>query len=233
MNSAELNEQLEKSKRFKRNLIIGSTIALIGTVIGTLSYLFLVEDKALPEDLPPIIIKSGSFIFETDTELIPNIDGQPIYTRTFNNVGIKGIRVTTLKKQKKESDDDYFYEGKHWDSGQRVEVNIKILLCEVATDNVCVRWSQNPQIIRIYDTDDPNNQIDQEKGFNMSTSIPISKSEIKPKTEKRAFKNEDMLSVYSRFGEVNIINVTTGEPIKSYDSKDYQEYIIAFYDKLP
>jgi len=224
VNPTDLNNSPEEQKILKPEvLIIG--IGAIATL--TIAYLLkrtglLKRTRSFPYDPPPIIIKSGSFIIETNQVLSPDQPNKPSYKRGFN--GIKGIRVVTYNEQIKDTDDDYFYEEENnrWRRGDNVKVFIELQSCQSENNGVCVSWN-SPQVVEIL-----NNINDLE----IKVPIRLSKSK-KNKKDKRKFKYEDEHNEFIRFTRVTIINTSQGNfVIKNYPFREYQEFFIAFYNTL-
>jgi len=227
MNPTNLTKSSEEQREFEPDILnIG-----IGVVAGfAIAYLLkkkrsipLWKDKTiLPIKPPPIIIKSGSFIFETDEKLIPNTANMPNYTRNFGNDGIKGIRVTFYSEQIGGAYDRFFSEGEDWAGGESIEVIIEIQLC-IPVDGICTSWNNIPsKKIKI---------LVEGNVFKIETEIPISASK-RNKKNYRQFKHEDEYNnEFSRFKRVIINNKSTGEKIEDYDRRDDREFIIGFYNE--
>jgi hypothetical protein len=228
MNSTELIERAEEKFDSK-------SIAFIGVGVIALGVLITWWKKTLSEDvpeseLPPIIIKSGSFIIETTEVLMPDRANERSYKRGFIN-GIKGIRVNTYNELTREdSDDDYFYEGKdyRWKSGDNVKVFIELERCVSDTGGVCNSWL-SPGVVEIL-----NNASDLE--IKVPDPIRLSKSR-RNKKNKRQHKHEDEHDEFIRFTKVTVINTSQGNlEIMKYpktpSEKKAREYFIAFYNRL-
>lgn len=223
MNQTDLTKQGQEEQRvFKPNL---STIGKIGVAIAATSaaiaYFLRMAEESIPHDPPPIIIKSGSFVIETDQDLKPAAPHQPRYRReTFGS--IRGIRVIIYNEIRKYSDVDDFVENTDWSAAEGVQVNINLQYCQAATPNgECESWIQGPQI----------NILDNTNNFELITPIKLSTSKGK-KHSKRKANREDEETRISRFGSIDIIKKSNGKKIKSYEEKEGQEYIIGFYNYL-
>lgn len=230
MNRTDLTKRPEELKISKPDLLaIGIGAAAFAAACAAIAYLFQEEDS-IPHDPPPIIIKSGSFIIETNQALTPDQPNKRSYKRVFN--GIKGIRVVTYNERvKADTDDDYFYEGENnrWRSNDNLKVSIELERCLSEDNNgVCNSWS-SPDVIEIL-----NNTNDLE--IKVPTPLQLSKSR-RNKKNKRSFKHEDEHNEIIRFTKVTIINTSQGNfeikkyPLNSSETKS-REYVIAFYDGL-
>jgi len=216
MNSTDSTKKPEEPKAFKPNILIMGVGAA-----ATFATAYLLRKKSmLPPKPPPIIIKSGSFVIETDQDLKPAAPHQSRYIReTFGK--IRGIRVTTYSEIEKPSDVDDFEENIDWSPSEGVQVNINLQYYQAGQNSGYESWIQGPQI-KIFDID--NN-------FELITPIKLSSNKGKKHKERRA-KREDEENQILRFGSVEIVKKSSGKRIKNYSEKDGREYIIAFYNGL-
>jgi hypothetical protein len=173
--------------------------------------------RLLPDRPPPIVIKSGSFIIESDVKLKPESGGQPRYRRE-NFEKIRGLRIYTYNEKKKKSVADDFEERKDWKPSENVQVNIVLEYCERVEMGNCVSWTAGPTIVA----------ADNNSHFDITTPIRLSADKENNHPKRRA-KREDEETRAFRFRRVEII--AGGEAIKSYE-EDGQEYVIAFYNSL-
>jgi hypothetical protein len=225
MNSEEqtrfgLEKPTERDELSKSILGISLFALASFVVVKTFQYLFRAEE--LPEELPPIIIKSGSFAIETEEALTPASAGAPAY-RKVGFKKIKGIKVTYYKEKKKNPSADDFFENGDWDSAKGVQVNIDLQFCEEENGD-CQSWStgSTPSRISVFNDNDD---------FVLTTPIKLSTSKIKYHPKRKA-KREDEHNQIFRFGKVEIREKVGGKLIKQYLAEDSQEYIIAFYNEL-
>ncbi len=225
MNSEE-QTRFELEKPTERNelskSIVGiSLLALTSfVVVKTLQYLFRAEE--LDGELPPIIIKSGSFAIETEEALTPALAGESAY-RKVGFKKIKGIKVTYYKEKKKKPSADDFIESVDWDDAKGVQVNIDLQFCEQAHNGDCQLWSTGLSLSRFSVFNDNDD-------FVLTTPIRLSTSKIKYHPKRNA-KREDEHNQTFRFGKVEIRERVGGKLIKQYLAEDSQEYIIAFYNE--
>lgn len=224
MNQTDVNRNADEQKLLKPEVLIVG----IGAAAFGIAYLFkkiqLFLRASIPPDPPPIIIKSGSFIIETNQALSPDLPNKRSYKRTFN--GIKGIRVVTYNERVKNTDDDYFYEGEDnkWRAGENVKVFIEFERCVSEVNGICNSWAA-PEIVEI-----SNNINDLE--IKVPANLRLSKSK-RNKKAKRIFKHEDEHDEFIRFTRITIINTNQGNiEIKDYPFTANQEFFIAFYNTL-
>ncbi len=221
MNETDLTKNPEVKRISKPDfLTIGIGAAGFAAACAIIAY-FYREEAELFTDPPPIIIKSGSFVIETDQDLTPPAPHKNKYSR--NGFGkIRGIRVITYNEIKKYSDVDDFVEGTDWSASEGVQVNINLQYCQTEQNGECVSWIDGPQI----------NALDNNNNFELLTpNFRLSTDKGKKHTKRKARREDDEARTL-RFGSVKIIKKSDGTEIKSYDEKDGQEFIIGFYNEL-
>ncbi|MFN2440948.1 MAG: hypothetical protein ABR503_17215, partial [Chitinophagaceae bacterium] len=124
MNSEEQTrfdlERLTKGNELSKSIAGISFFVLIGyAVVKTVQYL-LRADEELPDLLPPIIIKSGSFIIESDEPLNESggTGGNPHVYKRIGFKEIKGVRVFRTNEVNGAANSDSY------DDAQGVDVDI-------------------------------------------------------------------------------------------------------------
>jgi hypothetical protein len=215
----QTRSELNKQRHFNILPFIGIFTG-IALVVYTIKQLFSEEEEG-PDKLPPIIIKSGSLVIETDVPLKPDSPGQPAYRReSFGK--IRGIRVVRYKEKKKKSEADDFYETSDWNSTKDVQVNINLQYCQQEQNGDCVSWSAGPTI----------NIFNSNNDFEVTTPIKLSASKPKNHPKRKAKREDEGVAQAFRFGSVEIRERIGGSLIKQYPVEDGWEYIIAFYNEL-
>jgi hypothetical protein len=219
MNETDLTKNPEVKRISKPDfLTIGIGAAGFAAACAIIAY-FYREEAELFTDPPPIIIKSGSFVIESDQDLTPPAPHKNKYNR--NGFGkIRGIRVITYNEIKKYSDVDDFVEGTDWSASEGVQVNINLQYCQTEQNGVCVSWIDGPQI----------NVLDINNNFELLTpNFKLSSDKGKKHTKRKARREDDEPKPL-RFGSVEIIRKSDEAEIKFYEEKDGQEFIIGFYN---
>lgn len=219
---------LSSKRGFKPGPILLIAVVIIATFVLMAGYLLVMAsgELDLPSDPPPIIIKSGSFIMESEKVFQPDTADQRNYKNLqFNS--IKGIRIITYNEnaQAKTYDKKYF-EGKDstWENGDNVQVNIYVQICQQENPNgTCASWGGLKKV-EVFSL---NGNFE----VNVPNELHISKSK-KNKKNKRQFKNEDENPEIIRFYMMDIFNKTKNTPIDAFSAQEGQEYYIGFYNTL-
>jgi len=216
-----------KRKFELRSVLLITTTALVvfALLAGYLLYLAN-QELDLSTDPPPIIIKSGSFIIESEKILQPDSADQRNYKNLQFNA-IKGIRVITYSENARiPIVDKKFFEGKDstWEKGDSVQVNIYIQSCQqMDLSGLCTSWSS----LRKVEVFNANSSLE----INVPSELHLSKSK-KNKKNKRQYKNEDENTEIIRFYLVEIINKTKNSRIDFFNAQEGQEFYIGFYNAL-
>lgn len=222
MDNTYLSVSSEDKIKIKVILLIVGVIAAFALLSG---YLLYAGSEDLPTDPPPIIIKSGSFIMESENVFQPDAANQRSYKNPQFNA-IKGIRVISYSENaQNQTIDKKFFEGKDssWQKGDVVQVNVYIQTCLPNASGLCTTWSGLKKV-EVYNA-----------GSDLSVNVPdelhLSKAR-KNKKNKRQHKNEDENVETIRFYMVEIINKTQNIQIAALFAQEGQEYYIGFYNTL-
>ncbi len=212
MNSTNYDEPSEKQ-------LISAPVLIIGGIAAALLLPRLFGRKrSLPSKPPPIIVKSGSFVIESDIALQP----QPAGYKRPHFGSIKGLRVIWYNEIiKNDVDDDYFAEDEQdWGRGDDVEVSIGLLYCTPhPSTGDCETWRPGPNaVIR-----SSGNEL------LLDTTVKLSGSKGKKHRRRKAVREDDQPEII-RFGAIKIYNKTRGREIKSYPQTSGREYLIGVYD---
>ncbi|MCA1625685.1 MAG: hypothetical protein LC768_14510 [Acidobacteria bacterium] len=222
MNSREQTHfDLDKStgrNELSKSIAGISFFALIAYgVVKTVQYLLRADD--VPEDsIPPIIIKSGSFIIESDKQLSESggTGGNPYVYKRIGFNEIKGVRVF-INNEVNGSANSYPYDDPQW-----VDVDIWF------QDYVNGVWQPvtlpiNPDVT-IRSEGNPG----ADKDFVLRTK---KKLETKEKSHpKRKGKGRDKDNGDFRFARVRVSEKDGGGD--TFDADDGCHYMIAFYNSL-
>ncbi len=222
MNSEEQTRfQLDKTtgqNELFKSIGLISFFVLIGVaVVKTVQYL-LQADEELPDMIPPIIIKSGSFIIESD-EPLNESGGTGNNPHVYKRIGfkeIKGIRVFINNEV------NGLANSHSYDDSQGVDVDIWL------QDFVSGVWQPaslpiNPDVT-IRSEGNPGN----DKDFVLRIKKQLEKKG-KPhprRKEKRRDKDNDTF----RFARVRVSERDGGGD--TFNTVDGDDYMIAFYNSL-
>jgi hypothetical protein len=214
MNSEERNVQdqtsLESIQQNSFNPLFILALIVGGSVV-VYRLLKLFEESFLDGNLPPIIIKSGSFDIEADEPLDESggMSGNPFIYKRIGFGEIKGVRVFRINERSgKAKSSDYY----------GVEVDIRL------QQYVSSGWQNINPLVIIRSKVNPSNP---KKDFVLEIGKKLDiKGKPKPgRKEKRFDKGTDIL----RFGSV-IVRKANGDEVLFDDDGD--EYIISFYNSL-
>ncbi len=215
MNPIDLTKSSEGQRIFKRNVLI---ISIISATVGAVAYL-LRKIRSIPHDPPPIIIKPGIFVIETDETVTESTDGTLNETVAGSNIykrkgfgKIKGVRVFKTNEESGLAE-SYDYEDKNG-----VEVDIRL---QKLTLN---GWKDIDPLVTIRTVGNTVNP----KDFVLK---------IGKKLKKKGFPNPARLERWEddgtenlRFGQVVIRENDGGGD--TFNSQDGDHYLISFYNRL-
>jgi len=205
MNSTELPEGTEEKFDSKSIAIINA--ALIG--LGVLITKWMTrKQELLYEELPPIIIKDGSFIIESDEDLYHSAQSPNTYKRRgFGE--IKGVRVFTInEKTGRAVSDDY-------DDNNGVEVDIRL------QRQILGVWQDIPGLVTVRTVNNAGNQ----KDFVLTIGKKLGKK-VHPK-HGRTDRYGDDDSENIRFGQIVVRENDGGGGTCNANEGD--NFLIAFY----
>ena len=200
MNSADRTRRPEESIESEKMLIIGS--AVTGAALFGLFFYLLkkITSRSYPSGPPPIIVKSGSFIIETENELTSSGShgGPYIYKRNFR---LAWVRVLMY------NEDTGLAFPFQWFQNPKVEIWF---------DYETGGMSAAPNVIIEKDHTD----------FKLTIKIDNKLKLKKSKHYKRKKKYEDQEDQKAfRFGRVEI----NGAPFTT-QSREGDQYVLAFYE---
>jgi hypothetical protein len=222
MNSNERTRyELEKhsgERNISKSIVRVSFLTLLGiAVVKTVKYLLRAAD-ALPDTIPPIIIKSSSFIAETDEpfDVSGGTGGNPFIYKRVGFKEIKGVRVF-LNNEKTGSAESYDYDDPRW-------VDVDIWFQEYINNS----WQ--PATLPV----NPDVTIRSELGSGADKDFVMrmrkqldKKGKPNPKRkEKRRDNDNDTF----RFARVRVRENTGGGDTFNYTEGDH--FMIAFYNYL-
>jgi hypothetical protein len=222
MNSNE-QRRYEPIKSYAKNelskSIVGfSFLAVIGVaVVKTVQYLLRAEE-ALPDTIPPIIIKSGSFITESDEpfDVSGGTGGNPFIYKRFGFKEIKGVRVF-INNEKYGSAKSHDYDDPEW-----VDVDIWF------QDYIAGVWQPtslpiNPDVII---RSEVGTGVDKDFVMRIRKQLEKKGKPHPKRKEKRRDKDNDTF----RFARVSVRENTGGG--ETFDYKEGDHFMIAFYNYL-
>ncbi len=220
MNSEE-QTRFELEKPTERNelskSIVGISLFALASfvVVKTLQYLFRAEE--LDGELPPIIIKSGSFVIETDMDLEMPSGGNPpfVYKRT-NFGAIRGIRLFKINEENGSHDIDDFTDS------TGIEVEIWIQYFERYRPDGSIKWT--PIVDERKITIKKNSSND----FELESKLEKKLLRKDKKHPKRKAEYKDNESETFRFGKVKVYEINDDDTTV-YGVEDGDKFIIAFY----
>lgn len=207
----QTSEELLQHKSFNPLFVLAT---IVGGLVIVIKLLKFFEDDSLNGNLPPIIIKSGSFDIETDEPLTESggASGDPFIYKKIGFGEIKGVRIFSINERsgKAKSDDYADKDG--------VEVDIRL------QQYLSGGWQNINPLITIRSEVNPNNP---KKDFVLKIGKKLdTKGKPKPgRTGKRRDKETEIL----RFGSV-VVRENDGGGDTFNDDGD--EYIINFYNVL-
>jgi len=205
MNSTELPEGTEEKFDSKSIAIIGAAVVGLGVLI---TKWMTRKQELLYEELPPIIIKDGSFIIESDEDLIHPPQSPNTYKRRgFGE--IKGVRVFTInEKTGRAISDDY-------DDNNGVEVDIRL------QRHTPSGWQDINPLVTVRTVNNAGNP----KDFVLTIGKKLGKKG-RPKHERIDRRGDDD-SENIRFGQIVVRENDGGGD--TFDANEGDNYLIAFY----
>lgn len=214
MNSKDLTESLIEKKTFKRNLLIAG---IISAAFSAIVYLFK-RLSGIPPKPPPIIIKSGIFVIETDGTLDETPDGISVGTTAVTKVykrkcfgEIKGVRVIIINEASGQAD-SHDYEDK-----RGVEVDIR--LQKSTLPNV---WQDVEPLVTIRTMNNAKNP----KDFVLEIGKKLSKKGFPSLPRKQRWEDDGTENL--RFGRIVVRENDGGGDEFVY--RDGDHYQIQFYN---
>ncbi|CAN5581774.1 hypothetical protein BH24ACI2_BH24ACI2_02010 [soil metagenome] len=221
MNSEEQTrfglEKLTERDELSKSILGISLFALASfVVIKTYQYLFRAEE--LDEQLPPIIIKSGSFVIETDRDLeIPSGGNPPFVYKRKKFGAIQHIRLFKINEENGNHDIDIFTDS------TGIEVKIWIQYFEQYLPDGSIKWT--PLVDERKITIKKNSSNDFELELKLEKRLLNKKVKKHPKRKAEYKDNE---SETFRFGKVQVYEINDDDTTV-YDVEDGDKFIIAFY----
>ncbi len=214
MNQINLNKSSDEKSIFKRKVLI---FGIFSVAVGVITYV-LNRIRAIPYDPPPIIIKSGIFIIETDETVTESTDGTlnetvagPNFYKRRGFGKIKGVRVLKIDAEQNTDPDNF-------EDRNGVEVDIRL------QKRTIHGWVDIDPLVTIRTEDNGANP----KDFVLK---------IGKKLKKRGFPDyprehrwEDDGTENLRFGKVVVRENDGGGD--TFDSQEGDHYHISFYNKL-
>ena len=144
MNSTELPEGTEEKFDSKSIAVIGAAVVGLGVLITK----WITRKKMLLDtELPPIIIKDGSFIIESDEDLYQPPHSSNTYNR--RDFGeIKGVRVFTINEKTGRAKSDPYNDN----NGVEVDIRLQRQISGV--------WQDIPGLVTVRTVNNAGNQKD-------------------------------------------------------------------------
>jgi len=218
MNQINSNKSSDEHKIFKLKVLIFS---IVSVAVGAIAYV-LNKIKKISYDPPPIIIKSGIFIFETDVfepdELITETSDETLSERVADpnlykrkNFGkIKSVKV--LKIDADQNSESFDFEDRNG-----VEVDISLQKRTNGRDNI-------GQLVTIRTEDNEANS----KDFVLTIGIKLNKKGFPDYPRNHRWEYDGIENL--RFVKVVVREKDGGG--KTFNSQVGDNYHISFYNKL-
>jgi len=208
MNQTDLTKSLEERGIFKPDVLligIGAAAAIV------VAFLLRRAEDSLPTDPPPIIIKDGSFVIETDVPLSEH-NGNPNVYKRLGFGEIKGVRVfnTNEKTGLAESHD--------YDDRNGVEVDIRL------QKHTSAGWVNINPLVTIRTL----NNAGSPKDFALTIGKKLNKKG-KPKPPRKERRGDDDTDTF-RFGQITVRENDGGGD--TFVATDGDTFAIAFYNYL-
>jgi hypothetical protein len=208
MNQTDLAKSPEAQRIFKPDVLligIGAATAIL------IAYLLRLAEDSIPTDPPPIIIKDGSFVIETD-EPLSEINGNPNIYKRVGFGEIKGVRVFKTNEITGQAN-SYDYDDRNG-----VEVDIRL------QKHTSAGWMDINPLVTIRTISNAGNP----KDFALTIGKKLNKKgkSKPPRKERRGDDDADTI----RFGQIIVREDDGGgDPFVTADGDNYT---IAFYNYL-
>ena len=208
MNQTDLTKSLEEQRVFKPDVLligIGAAAAIL------VAFLLRRAEDSLPTDPPPIIIKDGSFVIETDEPLSEQNGNPNVYKRVGFGM-IKGVRVFKTNEITGQAN-SYDYDDRNG-----VEVDIRL------QKHTPAGWVNINPLVTIRTL----NNAGSPKDFALTIGKKLNKKG-KPKPPRKERRGDDDPDTF-RFGQITVREADGGgDP---FFAAEGDTFALAFYNYL-